>query len=148
MTTCNAIASNLSNIKSLRDAYQASMIHGSEMRLSSIRSQFMFQSLIDECERQLKRAENLSAQIRGQEALVSHVSDLVKLTYISQNHSRGNTVVAILLLPGIFVSVSSHLSFFNQVQAFPMANDYRHYFPHLSSRIQIPWHCGSPLLCR
>jgi hypothetical protein len=104
-----AISANLLNMHSVKQAYEELLI---DFDYSPKRFWRLFRNIIDESERQLRRAEQLKAQLRDislqldtpSSAISGHLLDLVKLQYISQNYSRGISVVVILLLPGIFVS--------------------------------------------
>jgi hypothetical protein len=124
-----AISANLLNMHSLKQAYEELLINFDYL---PIESRGLFRNMINESERQLRRAEQLKAQLKSHNDLATqallrdislqlstpfstafgHLLDLVKLHYISQNDRRIN-VVAILLLPGIFVSALLSSSIFD-----------------------------------
>ena len=110
---------NLLNVKSLGAAYQ-----GAYNDLSKFGE--ALESITGEAERQLNRAEQLQSRVQRISASAkelqledtlysakSQLLDQVKLQYISQNILQGISVVALLLLPGIFVSTLLSTSIFN-----------------------------------
>jgi hypothetical protein len=125
-----AISANLLNMHSLQQAYEELLI---KFDYPLKESRGLFRNMMDESERQLRRAEQLNAQLKSHNDLATqallrdislqlstpfstafgHLLDLVKLHYISQNDRRGINVVAILLLPGIFVSALLSSSIFD-----------------------------------
>lgn len=117
----NAISANLLNLRSLGIAYQDTLPH------RDLQSRFSkaLESIAGEAERELNRAEQLQSHVQGIsasakesqlegtfESTKSQLLDQIKLQYISQNYLRGISVVAILLLPGIFVSTLLSTSIF------------------------------------
>lgn len=111
---------NLLNLKSLGSACQGTFTYHDQARFREA-----LESITGEAERQLNRAEQLQSRVQTISAYVNelrlelyHYSardqllDQVKLQYISQNFLRGISVVAILLLPGIFVSTLMSTSIF------------------------------------
>lgn len=100
------MSANLLNLKSLGLAYQDTLPHHDP------RSRFSkaLESIAGEAERELNRAEQLQPHVRASElegiieSTKGQLLDQIKLEYISQNYLQSISVVAILLLPGIFVS--------------------------------------------
>ena len=108
------LASNIATLQAIRKAYKplkSNSHEKSRMPKSSPTFKQIAEDLIskrDQVSALLLIANDLSDQLRSKILLRTTALSfsIAKLEYISQNYSRGSSILATLFLPGIFVSVS------------------------------------------